>query len=230
MLDNHDSRIRFVDLLMEKNDLTDVQELPLPSGYRFVFYQPGDRDAWIAIEQSAKELHSFEQGVEVWQRYYGQSEPLLPGRMLFIENERGEKVATATAYPCDEEGLGQVHWVAVRREDQGRGLARPLIARVLCLMRALGDRRACLHTQTVTWVAVRLYLEFGFRPTAESTREHAQGWRIIRTLTEHPALAAWERVEWEDVVPPAALRGPRALPLDSAQGAEPLENPADGRG
>ena len=199
-LDNHDSRIRYVDLLMEKSDLTDIPVFPLPEGYHFTFYQPGDRDAWIAIEISAKELHSHEQGVEVWQKYYGHSEQLLPERMLFIENMRGEKVATITAYPHEEDGLGQVHWVAVRREDQGRGLARPLIARCLMLMQELGDRRACLHTQTVTWVACRLYLDFGFRPTAESARIHALGWRIIRTLTEHPALQAFAPMPQQDIL------------------------------
>ena len=199
MLDNHDSRIHYVDLLMEKDDLTDIPVCALPEGYRFAFYQPGDRDAWIAIEISAKELRDHAQGVEVWQKYYGNAEALLPQRMLFIENERGEKVATITAYPCEEKDLGQVHWVAVRREDQGRGLARPLIARGLTLMRELGDRRACLHTQTVTWVACRLYLDFGFRPTAESARKHELGWRIIRTLTNHPALSGFAPLGKEQI-------------------------------
>ena len=44
-LDNHDSRIRYIDLLMERLDLNDLPEYALPDGYRFVFYQPGDRDA-----------------------------------------------------------------------------------------------------------------------------------------------------------------------------------------
>lgn len=181
--DNHDSRIPFVDLLMER-ELTDpIPSYELPEGYRFAFYQPGNRDAWIAVEQSAKELKSFEQGVEVWQQYYGKVESQMHDRMLFIVNPKGEKVATATAYPTDEPGLGQVHWVAVKREEQGKGLARPLIAKVLEVLAGHGCQRAFLHTQTVTWVAVRLYLQFGFRPTSESAEKHAEGWRIIRELT-----------------------------------------------
>ena len=181
--DNHDSRIPFVDLLMERELTEAIPSYELPEGYHFAFYQPGDRDAWIAIEQSAKELKNFEQGVEIWQQYYGKVEPLLHDRMLFIINSAGEKVATATAYPTDEPGLGQVHWVAVKREEQGKGLARPLIAKVLEVLAGHGSRRAFLHTQTVTWVAVRLYQQFGFRPTSESAEKHAEGWRIIHELT-----------------------------------------------
>mgnify|MGYP002508266182 CR=1 FL=1 len=46
-------------------------------------------------------------------------------RMVFVENIAGEKVATATAYEDitgrDRSGSGWLHWVAVRREYQGRG-------------------------------------------------------------------------------------------------------------
>ena len=199
-LDNHDSRIRFVDLLMERSLQEDWPCFALPEGYSFAFYQPGDRDAWIAIERSAKELHSFEQGVEVWQQYYGGREDTLADRMLFIVNPQGEKVATATAYATDDPELGQVHWVAVKREEQGKGLAKALIARVLQVMRSHGSTHACLHTQTVTWVAVRLYLNFGFRPTAQSAQEHAAGWRIIRALTEHPALEDVEPAAPEEIL------------------------------
>ena len=203
-LDNHDSRIRYIDLLMERLDLNDIPEYALPEGYRFVFYQPGDRDAWINIEISAKELDGFEQGVQVWEQYYGSVEDTLHNRMLFIENEQGEKVATATAY-YDANGelppeRGQVHWVAVRRDHQGRGLARPLIAQTLKVMKERGHTEAMLHTQTTTWVAVRLYLQFGFRPMAENAVASHDGWRIIKALTGHPALDGFDAASEEEIL------------------------------
>ena len=203
-LDNHDSRIRYIDLLMERLDLNDLPEYALPDGYRFVFYQHGDRDAWINIEQSAKELQSFEQGVQVWEQYYGGVEDTLHKRMLFIENEQGEKVATATAY-YDANGelppeRGQVHWVAVRRDHQGKGLARPLIAQTLKVMKERGHTEAMLHTQTTTWVAVRLYLQFGFRPMAENAVSSREGWRIIKALTEHPVLDDFDAASEEEIL------------------------------
>ena len=201
--DNHDSRIRYYELLLQRDRLDDLPNYPLPEGYRFVMYRPGDRDSWIAIEQSAKELHTATQGLEVWARYFGWNESELPERMVFIENEAGEKVATATAYfdiyGRDQSGAGWLHWVAVRREDQGRGLARPLIAYTLRLLRSLGSARAKIPTQTTTWVACRLYLDFGFVPIPENAVHSRDGWRIMRALTDHPALQGFEPAAVEEI-------------------------------
>lgn len=202
--DNHDSRIRYYELLLQRDRLDDLPNYPLPEGYRFVMYRPGDRDSWIAIEQSAKELHSTAQGLEVWARYFGWNESELPERMVFIETEAGEKVATATAYfdiyGRDQSGAGWLHWVAVRREDQGRGLARPLIAYTLRLLRSLGSARAKIPTQTTTWVACRLYLDFGFVPIPENAVHSRDGWRIMRALTDHPALQGFEPAAVEEIL------------------------------
>jgi len=203
-LDNHDSRIRYIDLLMERLDLNDIPEYELPEGYRFVFYQPGDRDEWIRIEQSAKELADFDHGVRTWQRYYGSVEDTLHNRMIFIENPQGEKVATATAY-YDANGelppeRGQVHWVAVRRDHQGMGLAKPLISQVSKVMKQRGHTEAMLHTQTTTWVAVKLYLTFGFRPIPENAEKSRDGWRIIKALTGHPALDGFDAASEEEIL------------------------------
>ena len=53
ILDNHDFRIRYYELLLEA-DIGDIPERPLPAGYSYAFYQDGDRDAWIDIEKSAR--------------------------------------------------------------------------------------------------------------------------------------------------------------------------------
>ena len=194
--DNHDDRIRYVELEFWRDDLRNIPQYSLPEGYRFVFYRPGDRDTWIDIEKSAKEFSSYEQGLVSWKRYYEGREDLLPNRMVFIETDKGEKVATATAYfdiyGNDKTGAGWLHWVAVRREYQGRGLAKPLIAFTLGLMPDLGYDHAMLSSQTSTWLACKIYLDFGFRPEPHNAAENAQGWRILKTLTDHPALKDFE--------------------------------------
>lgn len=202
--DNHDSRIRYCELHLHRERLDDLPVYPLPDGYRFVMYRPGDRDAWIAIERSAKELVGKEQGLEVWDSYFGWNEAELPERMVFVENVQGEKVATATAYfdihRQDPSGAGWLHWVAVRREDQGKGLARPLIAHTLRLLHQLGYDRARLHTQTTTWVACRLYLDFGFEPIPENIVHNRDGWRIMRALTDHPSLRGFEPASAQEIL------------------------------
>jgi len=82
--------------------------------------------------------------------------------------------------------------VAVRRDHQGLGLAKPLISRVLGVMKERGHTEAMLHTQTTTWVAVKLYLNFGFRPIPENAEKNRDGWRIIKALTDHPALDGFD--------------------------------------
>ncbi len=193
-LDNHDSRLKYYHLLMQLAADVEIPEYPLPDGYAFTTYADGDRDTWIAIEQSAKEFDSYAQGLDAWARYYSRFTDRLPGRMLFITAPNGEKVATATAFfdPKAPDGDGWLHWVAVRRDHQGKGLARPLISRTLRRLRELGYGKLYVSTQTTTWVAARLYMDFGFRPTAENWKESLLGWRILKTLTHHPALSALE--------------------------------------
>ncbi len=202
--DNHDSRIRYYELLLKRDDLDDIPEYRLPEGFHFVFYKSGDRDAWIDIEKSAKEFESVEQGLVSWNRYYEGKDSELVNRMVFVENENGEKVATASAfydvYGRDKSGAGWLHWVAVRREYQGRGLSKPLIAYVLHVMKSLGYTHAKIPTQTTTWLACKIYLDFGFVPVPENAVSSRDGWRIVRTLTGHEALAEFDCIEVEDLL------------------------------
>lgn len=204
LFDNHDYRIRYFELLLERSDLNNIPQYPLPDGYRFVYYQPGDRDVWIDIEHSAKEFLNYDHGMESWKRYYDGKDNKLVERMVFIENEAGEKVATATAfydiYGRDKSGAGWLHWVAVRREYQGKGLSKPLISYVLNLMRKLGYTHAKIPTQTTTWLACKIYLDFGFLPIRENAIHSRDGWRIVKALTDHPALAEFEAVSEAEIL------------------------------
>lgn len=201
--DNRDERIRYYELLLER-DLEHIPWIELPQGYRFVFYKPGDRDAWIDIEKSAREFINYEQGMVSWNKYYENRQEELPVRMVFIENSAGEKVATATAfydiYGRDQSGDGWLHWVAVRREYQGKGLAKPLIAYVMNVMRELGYKHAKIPTQTTTWLACKIYLDLGFMPLPKNAVNSRNGWRIIKALTNHPALTEFEPAAMDEIL------------------------------
>lgn len=189
--DTHEERICYYELLLERT-LSDMSVYPLPAGYRFVPYSEGDRDTWIAIEMSAKEFVSYEQGLEAWNRYYANSLDILPDRMFFIENSAGEKIATATAFynihGRDKSGAGWLHWVAVKREYQGKGLSKPLITYVLEVMRNLGYTHAKIPTQTNTWLACKVYLDLGFVPIEKNLEHSYEGWKIVKALTGHPGI------------------------------------------
>lgn len=196
VFDNHDARIRYYELLLQRDTLCDIPEYELPKGYRFVYYQHGDLEDWIAIEQSAKEFDSREEGHSAWGRFYAGREEELSSRMVFIEDMAGKKVATATAFydvsGRDTSGAGWLHWVAVRREYQGLGLSKPLISHILSLMGKLGYTRAKIPTQTNTWLACKIYLDFGFLPIPENAVHSMDGWRIVKALTNHPALVGFD--------------------------------------
>lgn len=187
-----EEKICCYELLLE-SELSELSEYHLPIGYRFVPYSDGDRDTWIAIEQSAKEFTSYEQGLEAWNRYYADCLDILPNRMFFIETAEGEKIATATAfyniYGMDTSGAGWLHWVAVKREYQGKGLSKPLITYVLKVMKKLGYTHAKIPTQTNTWLACKIYLDLGFLPIKENLERNYEGWKIVKALTGHPKLA-----------------------------------------
>ncbi len=207
--DNHDPRIRYYSLLLERT-LEDLPQRDLPKGYSFSGYTPGDRDEWIRIEQSAKEFRSKEEGAEAWKRYYAAYEEILPDRMFFVISPSGEKVGTATAFfdvrTGDDHENGMLHWVAVRRDEQGHGLAKPLILKALQRMKELGYRRAVIPTQTTTWLACRIYLDLGFCPIPQNAEHSCRGWQILRTLTDHPSLQAFEPVSLEEILVPGALQ------------------------
>ena len=202
-LTNHDPRIRYYELML-RGDITGMKEIPLPAGYHYEMYRPDDRDAWIEIEKSAKEFDTSEQGLDAWERYYAEHTDELPGRMVFVVNEAGEKVATATAFydirGIDQSADGWLHWVAVRREDQGKGLSKPLISHVIQIMEALGQTHCKIPTQTTTWVAVKVYLDLGFRPIEKNLVNSRDGWRIIKRLTDHPALSELEAAKDEEIL------------------------------
>lgn len=205
IFDNNDKRIRHFELMLSRA-LDDLPGYPLPAGYRFARFRPGDRDAWIGIERSAKEFDSFDEGSAAWKRYYGDREDELPDRMIFIETASGEKIATATAmydvFGRDKSGSAWLHWVSVRRDHQGRGLSKPLVCEAFRIMKALGYSRVIVPTQTNTWLAVKVYLDLGCRPIPENAVHSAEGWRIARTLTEHPALADLSPAELSDILVP----------------------------
>lgn len=190
MYSDNDKRIEYYKLILEK-DIDYVIDYALPEGYSFEFYKAGDRDAWIEIEKSAEEFSTYKEGLEAWNKYYSDKENELLNRMVFVINDEGVKVATATAFydEKDETGSAWLHWVAVKKEFQGKGLSKPLITNVLKIMQSLGYTHAKIPTQTNTWLAVKIYLDLGFCPAPENLIDSYEGWRIIKQLTNHKALS-----------------------------------------
>ena len=162
-----DRRLKYVDLVLVNDDLDNIDEYKLPEEYKFVLFNDGDEKSWVDIEMNAGEFLSYEEGIEVFNLYYRDYYEELKNLCIFIENDKGEKIATATAFFLEEpvgDITGNVHWVSIKPEYQGKHLSKPLICETLKILRGLGHKKTLVHTQTHTWLAVKLYLDMGFIP------------------------------------------------------------------
>lgn len=165
-----DKSIPYMDVLMRRKIGTPIFTHSLPEGFKFSYFQSGDEKSWAKIETSVLEFNNETDSLLYFQREYLPLITELERRCIFIENDKGEKVATATAWFAYS-GIRRdpwLHWVAVHPGYQGLGLGKALISKAIQLMKEIeGDRDFYLHTQTWSHVAIRLYLKAGFLITDE---------------------------------------------------------------
>jgi GNAT superfamily N-acetyltransferase len=174
---------------MARDNLTAIPQYDLPAGLSYRMFQKGDDAIWAGIETSAGEFASDDLAVQHFRKEFGKLQPALYNRCLFVDTEEGVSIGTATAWfgnLLPERTAGRLHWVAIRKNYQGRGIGKPLVSRAMQLLSAFHDR-AYLTTQTTSYRAVKIYLDFGFRPyiTDESQRT---GWSMIEPLLCLPEL------------------------------------------
>ncbi len=173
-------RPRLVNITMVRRHLTRFLRCAPPAPYSIRLFREGDERAFDEIWLAADTDGQAERGL--FEREFGAKIEHIPERMFFAVDEGGEPAGTATAWFNDDWNggrWGHVHWVAVKPEHQGRGLARALMSRVMEQLAALGHDRAYLVTQTVRLRAVGLYLSFGFEPFIK-TPEDQFHWQEVR--------------------------------------------------
>lgn len=175
-----DKTVPMVGLAMRADTLEGMPVFELPVEYGWRYFQPGDERFWAEIETSAGEFQTPEQGIGGFRRYYPTDDGL-DSRMFFL-TDRGVPFATATAWFGEDPGEGRLHWVGMDAAHQGRGLSKPLVSMAMHRLRELGFKSAYLTTQTPSWVAIRVYHKFGFRPEIREEKEVA-GWEIVSQKT-----------------------------------------------
>lgn len=188
-MNNLEKTLMYHELIMTYENTSKIQEYELPGTYRYEFYQAGDEDEWVKINMSSGSFTNYKRGLGYFHDFYSDFKEDLHRRCFFIVNDKAEKIATATisSIKDKEDDYGaKVDWVAVKKDYQGRGLSRPLISMLLKTAHHLGHEKLILHTQTHSWLAAKLYLDFGFQPY-KMTKE-SQGWKILKKLTNHPTL------------------------------------------
>lgn len=196
--------IKYYDLQMELNDLSLAPSYALPIGYKFEFWQDNSNFVdWLIIHFSTGEFASAVEAKNTFDDFYSNILEELNKRVLFIINENGEKIATATLSPCAEsKTIGVIDWFAVSKAAQGKKLSKPLLSKIIELAKNFGLSKIILHTQTNSWLAAKVYLDFGFEPIIT---ENVEGWKILKSIINHPKLANFDRVTEEQIFDPLIL-------------------------
>lgn len=195
-----DDKIKYYELLMKYDDTSNFKKYELPDGFHFEFYKPGDEDDWVNIHIQSGEFTSIEQGLEWFHAFYDSFIDELNKRCVFIvDNLTNEKIGTATVSLLKNKEYGYdaaIDWVAIKKTYQGRGLSKPLITKFMEIAKELGHKKVILHTQTNTWLAAKLYLDFGFEVL---NKDEVNGWKILKTLTNHEKLSNYDYATEEEI-------------------------------
>ena len=178
--------LKYYELLITR-DLKDIQNISLPQGYKYTFWNNDNCiNDWVNIHIETGEFNNIEEAYKTFHLFYDSFYEELDKRCFFIEDLYGNKVATSTISPSDEFGYKCViDWFAISSKVQGKGLSKSLLSKTLQVAKNLGNDRILLHTQTHTWLAAKIYLDFGFEPF---NIEEKEGWQILKTITNHPKL------------------------------------------
>lgn len=193
--------MEYIPVAMIRPHLEDLPRFPLPGGYRIRLYRRGDETHWAAIESAAGEFQTPEAALTHFRSEFGARLDDMEQRCCLLETEGGRVIGTATAWYDDGQppwadirppgwhGDGRLHWVAIHPDFQGRGLGKPLVTAAMHRL-AQFHARAFLTTQTTSWIAIRIYLDFGFQPFLFSP-DCPRAWKLIATVSGHPALAGF---------------------------------------
>jgi len=183
--------IKYYKVRMINNDIGNCKlDMPLPKGYYFVNYRDNnDQLVWADIEMAAGEFSTVDKALEKFKREFGDHKEELQSRCYFLYSPDGEPVGTATGWfdnLFNRQEYGRLHYVAIKPEYQGKHLAKPLVAMALKRIQQSHDK-AYLTSQTTSWKAINMYLDFGFRPLYFS-EDCKEAWKLLEEKLKHPAL------------------------------------------
>ena len=163
--------------------MDNIPVYPLPEGFSFRFYVPGDENSWVKLQSNADKFNKID--LDLFRREFGNDADILKQRMLFLLNPEGEIIGTAAAWLNND--YGRVHWVAVHPDYQGKGLSKPLLSAVCEKLVLLGHDKAYLTTSSARIPAINLYLEFGFLPQIIGP-DDKKIWESLKTHCKHPGF------------------------------------------
>lgn len=180
-----------IPVTMVRESLLDIPQYSLPESFKFKLFSEGDEHDWARIETKVTEFKSEQLALERFSKEFGSYMNDMKGRCLFIENKHGKKIATTTAWygglTDDGKVSGRIHWVGVIPAYQGRKLAKPLLSAAMNIL-ASHHAEAYLTTQTTSYRAINMYLNYGFIPLFKDSKCY-QSWKLIEQKLNRKIIA-----------------------------------------
>lgn len=166
---------------MMRTQLDDIPQYDVPKGFVIRKFRKGDEKLWAYIETLAGEFTTEEMALERFNKEFGNHVTEMEQRCIFIENEQREVVGTTTAWygnlGDDTQMMGRIHWVGIIPAYQGKKLSKPLLSAAMNIL-ALYHDKAYLTSQTISYKAINMYLEFGFKPVQLDENYH-KAWQLL---------------------------------------------------
>jgi GNAT superfamily N-acetyltransferase len=175
----------YINIRMSRENLDNISDYTLPAGYSIRWYQPGYEKYWQAVQSLADEYNRVTP--DLFEEQFGADKQLLSERQCFLCDSEENFIGTASAWLDNQGGksTGRIHWVAIIPQEQGNGLAKPLLTTICRRLKELGHTKTYLTTQTVRIPALNLYAKFGFAPVIETDRDR-EIWEKLRKHIKYP--------------------------------------------
>lgn len=179
-----------IPLKMKRNHLHNIPEFSLPEGYNMRFFKNGEEHLWARVETAVDEFSTEAAALEHFDREFGQFRDEMEKRCIFLETIGGDVIGTTTAWYGKLEGedkvSGRIHWVGVIPEYQGKKLSKPLLAKAMQVLAKYHDS-AYLTSQTTSYQAVNMYLNFGFEPYVTNETD-VEAWTLLEEVLNRKIL------------------------------------------
>lgn len=175
---------------MIRQHLNNIPQYTFPPNYRVRTFNAGEEHIWAKTEASVNEFKDKMAALNHFSNEFGAYLDEMLLRCLFIENEYGEVIGTTTAWYGkfqNDETWGRIHWVAIKPDYQGKKLAKPLLSSAIQVLSRF-HKKAYLTTQTTSYQAINLYLNYGFEPFITGP-QCLDGWRLMENVLHRKILS-----------------------------------------
>ena len=173
-----------IPIKMKRADLLNIPDYELPDGFRIRFFEEGDEEIWAMVETAVGEFSDESAALRHFNHEFGAFPEEIAKRCLFLETDDGEVIGTTTAWygvlEGEEKVSGRIHWVGIVPDYQRKKLSKPLLSRALRELAKYHDS-AYLISQTSSYRAINLYLQFGFEPFLTDAYD-IEAWKLLENI------------------------------------------------